>query len=928
MSKKLESAKSLIKPPKFNSMKPIRISLLCICFCIFNSLQAQEIYSKVKINIPPGSERVLRQFIFDSLDADHFQYEKRAVVIEITERHLNRLKNTPFSFDVLIPDVADNFRKTSNIADFYNSEKVIANKSAYEKTGAKVTDFIQTPSSFTPGSMGGYYTYTEMISKIDALVTTYPALISKINIGTSYLGNTIWGVKISDNVATDETEPEVLYTGLQHAREAITGTSLIFFMQYLCENYSSNTDIRDIVDNREVFIIPCVNVDGYLYNQSTNPSGGGLWRKNRKLNSGGSYGVDLNRNYSMDWGCCSGGSSIQSDETYWGSAAFSEPETQAIKAFVTSRNFVIGFDQHCYGSYYSLPFGIAANHTLDAVDAKVFTFSPALIGKHNGHRAGNSIQTVGYNVAGGIKDWLFLGDIGTGTKGKIYSWTGEAGGGSFWAPTSSIIPLSKELCFQNIQIAYTAGSYADIQDMSDIAITSTTGNLSFQIRRIGLSNQPVTVTALPLENIQTVGSAITINSIANYHETYSGNISFTLPAAIPSGKRIRFAWKVETGSITFYDTITKFYNPITLLSDDMEGILSGNWSLPSGGTASSKWGFETTTAFSGTKALSESVGGDYLTNDSRWVQYKNAMDLSDATAAYLSFWVKHRAENFRDKLQIQISTNNSTWTAIQGKNTVNEDNTTNGGTLGGQPALTGIRENWTRELVDLSSYKGNTTVYLRFLFTSDGDGGAFYKERDDGFYLDNVKVIKSTTSFVTLGVNFINFSGYLLPSKQVDLEWKAVTDNEHDYFEIERSADGIYFTTLGRIQPDKPNNFTDKHPFTGLNYYRIKAVDINKKVQYSKVININNNSLLVPAVSLYPNPVVSDMKVTISGPEDGKVQWKLIDNAGRVIMQSSTHVIKGNGNNISISMDKLATGSYYLSVSGAGIEQKIKLQKL
>ena len=65
------------------------------------------------------------------------------------------------------------------------------------------------------------------------------------------------------------------------------------------------------------------------------------------------------------------------------------------------------------------------------------------MGKYNCHRVGNSPETVGYNVAGGIKDWLLLGDIGTGTKGKIYGMTGEAGGGSFWAPK---VPDS--LCFR------------------------------------------------------------------------------------------------------------------------------------------------------------------------------------------------------------------------------------------------------------------------------------------------------------------------------------------------------------------------------------------------------------------------------------------------------------------------------------------------
>jgi len=79
-------------------------------------------------------------------------------------------------------------------------------------------------------------------------------------------------------------------------------------------------------------------------------------------------------------------------------------------------------------------------------------------------------------------------------------------------------------------------------------------------------------------------------------------------------------------------------------------------------------------------------------------------------------------------------------------------------------------------------------------------------------------------------------------------------------------------------------------------------------------------------LSVSPNPVINQLKVNISSPTDGRIQWKLFDNTGRVVLQNAELVRKGD-NTFTIMMNKLSKGSYYLSVSGT-IDQKIKLQKL
>ena len=923
-------------------MNPKKLLILFFCCSIFSfpSL-AQEKYSKVKI---PLTSPEIKQFAIAKLNLDHFEYEGKAMVVVLNSEEMNRLRQSHYPFEIIVDDVVKHTIDVNR-----NTTPDMVNRAAIQGNGSqKIASIIQTPAGFgTGGSLRlgaaagnpGYFTYAEMTTIMQNLATSNPGLVSFFSIGNTAVSADgtaampIYGVKISDNVATDENEPEVLFTGLQHAREAIGGTSLIFFMQYLVANYN-NADhvVKDLVDNREIYIIPCVNPQGYSFNYSGNPgyptTGGGLWRKNRRFTGGAAanIGVDLNRNYLIDWGNCSGastacGSTDPTDDTYFGPSVFSEPETQAVRSFVQSRHFVNAIDQHCYGPYYSLPYGRPTLHpVLNHIDSSYYTYVPALMGLYNGHRAGNSPETVNYEVAGGIKDWLLMGDIGVGTgpKGKVYGMTGEAGGGDFWAPVAQIPQLCKENCFQNLQLAYAAGDYYDTQDKDDIAVTSASGTFNCLIRRIGLGGSSVKVTLVPIQNIIAVGAPVT-TTLANYYDTITTSFSYTLSGSIINGQRIKYAWKVESGGIATYDTVTKYYNPVTLFSDNMEGTFTTNWTgaiSPSGPTG---WSYTTLSAFGGTHSMTESPTGNYTTSSTRTATCKTVMDLSNATEAYLSFWVKHRAENFRDKLQVQVSTDGTTWVPVSGSTTVTEDNTTNGGSLGGQPALTGIRNNWTRELYDLSAYKTFATVSLRFRFTSDNDASAFAFELDDGFYIDNIKVVKSTV-VTPLAVKFLNFTGKLLTNNSVQLDWQAETDNQHSYFEVEKSTDQNHnFISIGRVIGSQPYQAFDYNPAIGNNYYRIKQVDKDGTISYSKTINIIYGQRAMSLV-VYPNPVRDNLNVKVSNYNTNDDLVLIITDATGRKVQEQSAVVSAGTTEIKMNVSKLPKGIYILKIMNGKYE--------
>ncbi|MEO5681986.1 MAG: M14 family zinc carboxypeptidase [Chitinophagaceae bacterium] len=937
-------------------MKLFRLIVCFLIVCSFFTAQAQEKYSKVKFY--PPKENVKRSALMGLLQIDHFYNdEDGGIIAEISQADVNKLKATGNRFEIMIDNVeADLLSKNKTYFD--NRKRGLiqmdgspvgtgnTSRVAIEQTGKTAANVIATPAAFQVQSgspnLGGYYTFAQMNTAMNALVAAYPALASKTSLGTTLGGNNIWCIKISDNVATDEAnEPEVLFIGLQHAREAIGGSSMIFLMQYLCEQYSVDPKIKDLVNNREIYIIPCMNADGWEYNRTTSSNGGGNWRKNRKVIASGQYGVDLNRNWGIDWANCPGGdlscgdpSAVSTNDTYWGTAAFSELETQAIRAFVKTRNFVSMIDQHAYGPYYSLPFGRPSLHTgsdtLTIMDQQYYTQIPSLMGRYNGMRAGNSIQSVGYEVAGGVKDWMLKGEIGVGTKGKVYGMTGEGGYGAaaatFWPPAAQIINLCRGMTFQNLQLLFAAGSYVDIQDKSDIAVTAINGNFNFSVQRLGIGDAQVTVSLIPLENIQSVGSPVVISSMPVYNQITNGSISYNLFPALGTGQRVKYILNVATGGYTYADTITKFYNPTQLFYDDMEtaGSFATNWTSTSDVT--DKWAYTALSSFGGTKSITESPASNYTTSSTRTLQYKNTFSLTGSTAAYLTFWTKHRAENFRDKLQVQVSTNGTTWIPVEGSTTVEEPGTLEGSTINGSPALTGVRSDWTNEVYNLSAYNGAAALSLKFVFTSDSDPSTFFYERDEGFYLDNIKVVMSNAVFSNLlPINFIKFYGNL-SGKKIGLNWEAVTDKTHNYFEVEKSADAISFTTIGKVTSGAPFNFTDYAPYNGNNYYRIREVDMDGKITYSKIINVPYNAGKA-GLLVYPNPVTDLLRVKINDRSTGSVDIKITDVQGRIVYTAAD--IENTGNEIKINTHSFMPQVYIMKVTGKqgdiiGIERFIK----
>ncbi|HEY7751488.1 MAG TPA: M14 family zinc carboxypeptidase, partial [Ignavibacteriaceae bacterium] len=260
-----------------------------ILFLALSAANFSQNYKEVKIQINSHSE--FTTAIELGLDLEHSKRnEDGSISVFVNEDEFNSLVQSGLGYEILV----DDWKK------YYNSLPV---PSEFEKELIKVeSENLFGVSGFDFGSMGGYYTLAEIEADLDEMVQDYPNLVTqKYSIGTSVEGRTIWAVRISDNPNVNENEPTVGFDALVHAREPQSMATLMYFMWYLLENYGTDPEVTYLVNNREIYCVPCFNPDGYEYNRQTDPNGGGLWRKNRR-NNGTCYGIDLNRNFGYMWG--------------------------------------------------------------------------------------------------------------------------------------------------------------------------------------------------------------------------------------------------------------------------------------------------------------------------------------------------------------------------------------------------------------------------------------------------------------------------------------------------------------------------------------------------------------------------------------------------------------------------------------------------
>lgn len=747
------------------------ITLFFMCTSIYSQNASIEKYHRAKIYY--SSKEDLNKLSKLGLAVDHGHHKKNNFIIsDFPQSQIETAKNNGNSVELIIEDVKQFYLDQNNP----QSSRYVSNNNATANAFCEenpITNY-ETPVNYNNGTMGGFLTYDEMIDELDEMKALYPDLISSrsdISTFTTEEGRKIQYVKISDNPSSNESasESQILYTAVHHAREATTLQQTIFYMWYLLENYSTSDEIKSIVDNSELFFVPCLNPDGYIYNQTTNPNGGGLWRKNRSQNAGGSRGVDLNRNYSYitpngDEVWNTSGTSGPPGDTYPGTHPFSEPETQAIRWLVEQNNFKIAINAHSFSKLLLFPFGYVDNKPTPEND--LYNAISKYMVKDNNY---NNILASGlYELSGSSDDFMYdmLKTTSGGTRNKIYAMTPEIGD-SFWPAESEIISICKSMLFLNIAAAQIDGNLANIEEKpSSVFIETTAANVNYEIESIGFeSPSNFEVSILPVStNIISVGQPQDQNNMSLL-EKRTGNIAINLKPTIATGEEVIYDLVVNNGLFNRTVRVNKIFGITNTILDEPGDDISDNW-------GATDWGISTTVYKSPPSAITDSPNGNYGNAVDNAIELAEALDLTRANFASLSFYARWDiADGFDfDFVQLQVSRDDGdTWIPQCGKYTVAD--------IFDEPIYEGTQNEWVYEEIDLSDYLGNT-IKIRFLLFTDTE------DTEDGFYFDDlaVKIIDDTLSTPDYISN--NFSIYPNPIKNTLQINSSLSNYKYEIYDI------------------------------------------------------------------------------------------------------------------------------------------------
>ena len=731
--------------------------------------ESKERYSLVKVFLSSADE-IARLTGLD-ISADHYTGRiQEGIELTLNSMEMERLKASGIAYSVMIHDLDEYYknREMPSPAEMQNARRIAEQDNV---------------EGFSYGSMGGYFTYSEVVQKLDSFRLRFPNLITpKTNLGNSVEGREIWAVKISDNPELNEssTEAPVYFDALHHAREPQSMASLMYFMYWILENYGTDPEATYLINNREIFIVPVVNPDGYVYNQTTNPNGGGSWRKNRRNNGSGCYGVDLNRNYPYGWGVNSGSSNDPCSETYRGASAGSEPEAQAVINFLQQIRPKISFSYHSVAGRYLNPYG----YNDSAVKYEVYSEFSSDFSSKNNYTYGTVNEMLSYYSSGTTRDYLH--SIGS------YCWTPEVGGVSFWPAQSVIIPVASENLYPTKYLCWVAGAFADMQDYEipgkGYVTSDDTLLLKVKLKNKGLSQTSKNVTVqltTDYPNSVPLVSTVNYDSIQPWQsKTNTEMLSYRILSNALYMDEMRFFITVrQEGVVTSFDTVRiTVGRSVVLASDNAENGIS-RWIRSGTGTM---WDTTFIDPLEGEKNFADSRYGNARNSSNNYFTFSDTISLIGTLNPRIEFTAKWAMESTYDYIRLQVSTNFGTsWINLPGRFTR---------TISGQPSYSDINH-WRREQINLNPYAGQL-IRVRFNFVTDGGVPG------DGIYVDRFRVVDYRQGLTQVSVNASelplsyslgqNYPNPFNPSTKITFDIPSAAGSESRFVEL------IAFDIAGR----------------------------------------------------------------------------------------------------------------------------------
>ena len=695
-----------------------------IVFCVVNttallSQKSMPTYSIVEVTLDLKED--VRVLLDLGIAADHVHFhDENNLELFLSDRELEILEANGFEYEYVVRDTKAHADKLASKYD----------KSDLKNNACGLQDY-------SLGLMGGYLTYDDVISRLKKIEQLYPDIASTKLLGTTYEGNEIIALKISDNVGTNENlfEGSAYYDALTHAREPLSMMSTLYYIEWLLENYDNpNTIAKYLVDNRQMHFVLIVNPDGYRYNSSQSPNGGGGWRKNRRVvDDNGCIGVDLNRNFKVD---LTRYPDTYSDEpcaeTYRGIKPASELETQYIQAYIDEVQPAIAFTSHSFSDLFIEPSSIIDPSNYPDYDFDVYSkyaseFTPE---SYNGY--GPSFNLIGYEASGTTQDYL--------SEAGAIVWTPEIGT-QFYEPQNKICEHVTAMLEPMKFISKVAGTapvyHHHYVPENTFIMDGETIELLVGIKNKGLRESNKTFTAILSSNESGISIQNPIyefrplrDEVVLYNEEQPYLIDIL---SIDQELPITFELKIYEEDVMI-DASTFEVLPGSqkiIFKEDFEDGLD-KWFQSN---ELNRWTTSDTDAKSGNNMLVDSKAyHDNFFQSS--VGLREPIDLSGTVRPHLFFNIKRSFSPSSGYASLYVSENQSLSDLSSGNLILK---TYNGNSY------------WTEEAVDLTYVSQNFgPIYLKFLVQVAGSNIT------DGLYVDNIRIVDLGLDQTTSTTNTIS----------------------------------------------------------------------------------------------------------------------------------------------------------------------------
>jgi len=606
--------------------------------------------------------------------------------------------------------------------------------------------------------------------------------------------------------------------------------STMYYMFWLVENYGTDPVATKLVNERELYFVPIVNVDGYEYNITTNPEGGGLWRKTRRPNAGSAcIGTDPNRNYGADWGQ-PGASEDPCDNTYRGETAFSENCTQAVRDILEIIKPITAFSTHSYSEIY-----LESDWDLENQEQFFVDYSLDIC-EHEDFPYGKDSDLL-YTTSGTTRDYM----VSLGAT----AYTPEIGS-EFWEPATLIETYAEKHLPSFIYIAQVAGDFPDIKQATanngnDI-LPAETFNIEVELFNKGKSKAAQNVSVEVVSNSPNVtitDSETVITSIANRQTVWNDS---TDPITVSVNANAAYGDMIEVELAVIADGVEYEREKHSWIIGEQHILFSEDASNGLGNfTQSSNTTFWDTTYVmkrSGNESFTDSKVGSAVDETLSYFSMAAPVNLGNFSVPVLEFWIAWGLANHTrnggtptdDNLCLEMKLNNGDWIDVETDVTQLVDSLN----------CYVLNNGWVKQTVDLSAFKGSAVQFRFVLETSNSSN-------PDGVFIDDFRIVDYQDDAIILPIAIIDGNIELTINEGDSI---TLTQSSTDYDSL------LWNSGDGQTSTDNQVTFTYTSPGT----YTVTLAATN-----TNGTNIDSITLIVDPIGLLDCPTEN---ISLNSQED------------------------------------------------------------